>query len=708
MWEVTVLKRDDIFASLWSILLAVALSLASVLCLVTAFDLQLPNMPILLAAFTLVSTAAAFGFRNKWTSLGILTAITLGLIWLWRDGEAIRQFAGLLESLSTTYDKAYRCGVLRFGDTSPDTLWPTLLWGSLIALVTALTVSKALTSWGAISVAFIPMMLCLVVTDTVPDTGYVMLWIFCLVLLMITSWARRNSPQQGNRLLAIALIPTALAVFVLFALNPQESYVNHSAEIRTQLQQLLQEFQESFQFDPSDLPGIEADPVGIGSANPSSVDLRQQGPLSQIEYPVMQVRASRSGTLYLRGRSYDSYSGTGWLATGRTGESFPGTATPVTQTGTVEVHTLQALDALYLPYYPMVSFGMYSGQVPNPEQHMEYTFYVGQLPTLQQEASASMDTEALGIDKDYLRLSSQTGYGARAILEDNELVGKTYQETANSIAAYVRSSAVYDLDTPKMPEQEQDFALWFLEESDRGYCVHFASAAVVLLKAANIPARYVAGFMLPAQADQMTTVLSTHAHAWAEYYDPGLQTWILLEATPAAAEERPPQVTQPEDPVQQPTQEPPLPTHPSAPTKPEEPDIPQTTEPPQPSQTEASLPGWLQILLIALGSLAVLLALIQFQRLLRLELHRKWLQVSDSNALALRLWQEAVFLSRLTGQQRPPRELEKLAQKAKYSQHTLQSQELAQLEDFLSASRQTLRSKHALWQLVYRYFYVIY
>lgn len=704
------MKRDDLFSALWGILLGTALALASVMCLITAFDLNFPQLATLIIAFLLASAAGAFGFRNKWSSLSILTALLLGLGWLWRDGEATSQFAGLLENLSTVYDKAYGCGVIRIPDASFDTLWPTLIWGSLIALITGLTVSKALTSWGTITAALIPMMLCLVVTDTVPATGYVMLWIFCLALLILTAWARKNSPQQGSRLMAIALIPTALAVFALFSLNPKESYVNYAADIRLQAEQLLQEIQDSFQFDPSDLPELEVEPVITGSANPATVDLSQQGPLSRIDYPVMQVRSSSSGTLYLRGRSYDSYSGTGWLATGRTGDSFPGTATPVTQTGIVDVETLLALDALYVPYYPMMSMGMYAGQIPNPEGYLEYSFQVGQLPQLRPEISAPMEEEARGIDKDYLRLSSNTGYSARLILEENDLVGNTYLETANSIASYVRSSAVYDLNTSKMPLNEQDFAIWFLEESDRGYCVHFASATVVLLRAANIPARYVVGYMVPVQADQMTTVLSTQAHAWAEYYDPGLQTWIVLESTPAAEEEQPPQITQPEEPVQQtiPPQQTTAPSQPSQPTDPEDPAVPQTTVPSDAPEAEAQLPGWLKPLLIMVGILAALIVLIIAQRLLRLRLHQKWLDVADPNTLALRLWQESVFLAKLSGQQRPPRELEKLAQKAKYSQHTLDAQELAQLEDFLLKARQALQNKGILWQLVYRYIYVIY
>ena len=65
---------------------------------------------------------------------------------------------------------------------------------------------------------------------------------------------------------------------------------------------------------------------------------------------------------------------------------------------------------------------------------------------------------------------------------------------ALAIGDYVRNSAVYDTQTAAMPGNQKDFVRWFLEDSDKGYCVHFASAAAVLLQASGIPARYVTGY----------------------------------------------------------------------------------------------------------------------------------------------------------------------------------------------------------------------
>ena len=61
------------------------------------------------------------------------------------------------------------------------------------------------------------------------------------------------------------------------------------------------------------------------------------------------------------------------------------------------------------------------------------------------------------------------------------------EETARQVAQYIGSAARYSLDTPVQPRDE-DFVLHFLTQSRQGYCVHFASAAAVMLRALDIPA----------------------------------------------------------------------------------------------------------------------------------------------------------------------------------------------------------------------------
>ena len=80
----------------------------------------------------------------------------------------------------------------------------------------------------------------------------------------------------------------------------------------------------------------------------------------------------------------------------------------------------------------------------------------------------------------------------------------------------------------------------FLTKTREGYCVQYASAVVLLLREAGIPARYVEGYIASslysnrgddAVARYKTNVRDSDAHAWVEVWYDGLG-WIQYEATP--------------------------------------------------------------------------------------------------------------------------------------------------------------------------------
>ena len=81
---------------------------------------------------------------------------------------------------------------------------------------------------------------------------------------------------------------------------------------------------------------------------------------------------------------------------------------------------------------------------------------------------------------------------------------------------------------------EQSAIADFLNHSRQGHCEHFASASVLLLRAAGIPARYAVGYSVqePDRLGQGYVVRQRHGHAWAMAFVDG--AWQDFDTTPAS------------------------------------------------------------------------------------------------------------------------------------------------------------------------------
>ena len=98
--------------------------------------------------------------------------------------------------------------------------------------------------------------------------------------------------------------------------------------------------------------------------------------------------------------------------------------------------------------------------------------------------------------------------------------GANLEEICNTVRTMLDENAVYNPQVGRFP-QEQNFAEYFLFEQKEGYCVHFATAAVLLMRMYGVPARYVTGFAVPSsdfewqdQAGWTANVVDGRAHAW--------------------------------------------------------------------------------------------------------------------------------------------------------------------------------------------------
>jgi hypothetical protein len=81
----------------------------------------------------------------------------------------------------------------------------------------------------------------------------------------------------------------------------------------------------------------------------------------------------------------------------------------------------------------------------------------------------------------------------------------------------------------------------FLFGEKKGYCVHFAHAAVFLLRSQGIPARVAIGYGVSTQqrgAGSAVLIFANEAHAWPELYVDGVG-WVTFDIVPERSDEPP-------------------------------------------------------------------------------------------------------------------------------------------------------------------------
>ena len=108
------------------------------------------------------------------------------------------------------------------------------------------------------------------------------------------------------------------------------------------------------------------------------------------------------------------------------------------------------------------------------------------------------------------------------------------REIVESGLAYLeQNNFEYNLNPPTFASDGIDH---FLFESRQGFCAHYASAFVFLMRAAGVPARVVVGFHGGTRAPGKDYYLVTgrDGHAWAEVWLDG-QGWVRVDPTGTAA-----------------------------------------------------------------------------------------------------------------------------------------------------------------------------
>jgi len=279
----------------------------------------------------------------------------------------------------------------------------------------------------------------------------------------------------------------------------------------------------------------------------------------RIEFPDQKGPVAERLRLYFRGVAYDRYDGQAWANTfprrhsvTKTPEGFFKVSAQKQagseSAGLRQEILIEALDTtvvfgasfvdsvkLNFPVFQVVQMdrlgGLYLAYPPS--NRFQYSVVSTPDRLLEADRAAPALSYPTAVRDMFLQLPDMSPRVAELAREVTSK-SRTPYDMAKAIEQHLQLNYQYSLDVgsdaPVSPVED------FLFTRKTGYCEHYATAMVVMLRALGIPARLVTGF-LPGEWNDFGnyyTVRQRDAHAWVEVFYPR-SGWVTFDPTPSVA-----------------------------------------------------------------------------------------------------------------------------------------------------------------------------
>ena len=702
-----------------SLLCASGLSAGLCFCVMTSFAVPADGLSLVCACVLAALLFSALLLLPKsWIWLLAMAALAGGGLYMLR-AQLVDSTSALVFAVTQQYAEAIPgMQAVHLTDAAgADATLAFILIAALYALLCSWTVMRS-ESLVYLLVLTLPVLaLCLIILQTPPAAWAILLVVGVLALLLLTQLLRARQAGEGNRLALLLAAPLALLIGLLAVLFPAGTY--DRAEWSDHLQETISTAADKLTLFRRDAKTGQVkfsspiSPSTLGSylwdSSVTSVNLNRIGPQVQFGRSVMRVKSEVSGPVHLRGDSMAVYEDNRWKAlpesdytdTDSMMNALLAGIVPVSYRPDMQIETNMKSGIYYLPYFaaalPEDAVPYYDAYVKNPSQQTSYSIYYFSM------RGSFVDNGAYEtfVHEAYTQVPDETRQALADILPQLGVQpDDAPEQIVSAVQAYVSASASYDLSTPSVPNGE-DFVSWFLHDSETGYCVHFATAAAILLRCLDVPARYVTGYSTAITANEWTTVTSDDAHAWVEYYFDGAG-WYVLDPTPAADT---PAQTAPEEPIAapiEPADNQPEDTPPAGDEPPAVPDIPAESQE-TPQKTDKKSVNILHFVWPVL----VLAAALFLWRALRFSVRRAAIGRGSPNRRAVALYHHICWLSRQTKTEVPSDFLE-IAEKARFSHHKLNREDLLPMQAHAEQLTKQLLADKRFWkQVLYRVIYAL-
>ena len=287
-----------------------------------------------------------------------------------------------------------------------------------------------------------------------------------------------------------------------------------------------------------------------------SVQLGEIGQVKLSSAVVMharQISGSPFAVLKWRGIALDRFDGHNWYKTDRKRHLLQSSdgefwIHPVARQGDVAQYDMLleplATNTLFGPHQVRAVYGRLQGveydsddsiylRVPTARR-TQYQV-ISEIPKQKFDSSLPAGTKEASIPPDisakYLQLPRDIDPRIAELAMDITAKGSSTFDKASLVEVYLKRNYKYTLSLTWRPGPQPIST--FLFDAKSGHCEYFASAMIILLRAAGIPTRLINGFQMgeynPVGGDYI--VRQSDAHSWAEVYIPG-RGWVEFDPTP--------------------------------------------------------------------------------------------------------------------------------------------------------------------------------
>ena len=454
-------------------------------------------------------------------------------------------------------------GVVRSGDVSNDNLPFVLLvhaLAMLAAYIAAWSIFRFRNAWFAVIPAAIGILLTIAAIDGQPSAAFIVFTLGALLLIARLNLQRRQGLWQESRTsypdfisvsaiqLATVLTASLIVAAWLVPLGKQADAVETAVDrVMSPIVDHSDTFTRLFH-------SVNTSRGGNFHKFGSTMPIR--GDVSLGNKALATVDPSHEGIQFVRGASYNEYTGNGWKSSDRSiqevaaGE-FPTQAVEGTQFAarlpvSVTVTVIDEDPTLFSAGIPVGSNTdtiatlpkSFAGDIERLKSDNDLStgdvYVVGgtvSVATPEQLNSATTDYPEWAIER-YLQLPDDLPARVREL--SWEVVGdaQTPFAKATRIEGYLLQFD-FDYNVPSAPPGE-DAVDYFLFELQRGYFDNFSTAMVVMLRAVDVPARIAVGYALDPndrEPNGSTVIRKNDAYSWTEVFF-NAYGWVNFNPSP--------------------------------------------------------------------------------------------------------------------------------------------------------------------------------